>query len=200
VAQAVSAVLFGIAVAAPLGPIALLLIHTGLNRPLRAALAGALGVALADLSYALIALVAGSGLSTALRTHQHSLQAGSSILLVLLGLWLAAAALRRAAPESAGSSKIESGGLMRFYLLTLANPLTIVLFAGFAGQIHGVQVAAELLVFAGCLFLGSLVVQVSYASFGIFLQRWLRNASSIRLFNAASGAAIAAFGVHGLLG
>ena len=95
-AQAFSAFLFGVAVAAPVGPIAMLLIRSGLNQRLSAALAGAIGVALADLTYALTALLAGAGLSAALRSQQHVLEAGSSLLLILLGVWLAAAALLRA--------------------------------------------------------------------------------------------------------
>ena len=54
--EAVRAFLFGVAIAAPVGPIALLLIHTELNHRPPAALRAALGVALADLTYALLAL------------------------------------------------------------------------------------------------------------------------------------------------
>ena len=49
---------FGVTIAAPVGPIALLLVHAGLNHRLSAALSGALGVALADFTYALAALSA----------------------------------------------------------------------------------------------------------------------------------------------
>ena len=44
-------------------PRPLLLIHAGLNHPMTAALGCALGVALADFTYALVALSAGSGLA-----------------------------------------------------------------------------------------------------------------------------------------
>ena len=198
-AQAFSAFLFGVAVAAPVGPIAMLLIRSGLNQRLSAALAGAIGVALADLTYAVTALLAGAGLSAALRHQQHVLEASSSLLLILLGVWLATAALLRASSAASAVVNPQAAGLTRFYLLTLTNPLTIVLFVGFAGQMQGGQAAGELVVYAGCLFLGSLVVQMSYASFGAFLQQWLRNPASVRVFNAASGVAIAAFGVYGLL-
>src|SRR5262245_40560718 len=118
-------------VAAPIGPIAVLLIRTGLNHRYSAALAGAMGVALADFTYALVALSAGSGLAVVLRSHQHEIQLAASVLLIVLGLWLAAGAARSANPLPGSDNATGSGpGLLRLYLLTLANPLTILLFVG----------------------------------------------------------------------
>src|SRR5215510_14229812 len=94
--EAVRAFLFGVAIAAPVGPIALLLIHIGLNHRLPAALAAASGVALADLTYALLALTAGAELVGRLETHQNTFRLASSGFLIVLGLWLAAKALLRA--------------------------------------------------------------------------------------------------------
>jgi threonine/homoserine/homoserine lactone efflux protein len=48
------------------------------------------------------------------------------------------------------------------------------------------------------LFLGSLMVQMSYATFGAVLQRWLTAPSAVRAFNALSGLTIAAFGLFAL--
>jgi threonine/homoserine/homoserine lactone efflux protein len=48
------------------------------------------------------------------------------------------------------------------------------------------------------LFLGSLIVQVSYATLGALLQRWLTSTRLVRAFNTSSGLGIAAFGVYGL--
>src|SRR3954470_10917272 len=88
------------------------------------ALLGALGVATADLTYALIALTIGAALSSALSAHRSELQLFSSLLLFALGIWLAQNALR-----STPSRPVDqpAPGLVRLYLLTLANPLTIVL-------------------------------------------------------------------------
>jgi len=105
--EALRAFLFGITVAAPIGPIAVLLVRTGLNHRYSAALAGALGVALADFTYALIALSAGSGLAVVLQTHQREIQLAASALLIALGLYLAAGALRKVDPL-AGSDDAAS--------------------------------------------------------------------------------------------
>ena len=196
--EALRAFLFGVTVAAPLGPIALLLIHTGLNHRLAAALAGALGVALADFTYALVALFAGAGMAELLHGHQRDFQLASSILLAALGLWLTKAA-RKAPPASdTGGARARDPGLVRLYLLTLANPLTILLFVGFSGQMAVSGSVVAVLYGAVFLFLGSLVVQVAYASCGAALQRWLTTPATVRAFNATSGLIIAAFGLYGL--
>lgn len=197
--DALQAFLFGVAVAAPVGPIALLLIHTGLNHRMAAALAGALGVALADFTYALVALSAGSGLAALLHSYQREFQWVSSGLLVLLGMWLVARALRKRA--SAGDpmdTTIRAPGLVQLYLLTLANPLTILLFVGFSGQMPVARGMSTVLYGSLFLFLGSLLVQTSYASFGAVLQRWLTAPGAVRALNALSGVAIAGFGLFGL--
>ena len=197
--EALRAFLFGITVAAPIGPIAVLLVRTGLNQRYSAALAGALGVALADFTYALVALSAGSGLGVLLQTRQREIQLAASALLIVLGLWLAAGAMRKAdllpgADDTGG----QAPGLLRLYLLTLANPLTILLFIGFSGQMTVAGGVAGIAAGALFLFLGSLIVQASYATLGALLQRWLTSPRLVRAFNTASGLGVAAFGVYGL--
>jgi threonine/homoserine/homoserine lactone efflux protein len=73
------ALLFGLTIAAPVGPIALLLVHIGLNHLLGAALLAALGVAAADLSYAVVALTVGAALSSGLSAHRLELKIFSSV-------------------------------------------------------------------------------------------------------------------------
>ena len=197
--EALRAFLFGITVAAPIGPIAVLLVRTGLNQRYSAALAGALGVALADFTYALVALSAGSGLGVVLQTHRREIQLAASALLIVLGLGLAAGAMRKAdllpgADDTGG----QAPGLLRLYLLTLANPLTILLFIGFSGQMTVAGGVAGIAAGALFLFLGSLIVQASYATLGALLQRWLTSPRLVRAFNTASGLGVAAFGVYGL--
>jgi putative LysE/RhtB family amino acid efflux pump len=195
--EAVRAFLFGVAIAAPVGPIALLLIHTGLNHRLAAALRAALGVALADLTYALLALAAGAQLVGLLQTHQSAFRLASSGLLVLLGLWLAVRALLRA--EAAGNAVgPRPPGPLQLYLLTLANPLTILLFAAFSGQMSIQGDFAAVLRGSLWLFLGSLSVQVAYAGLGAVLRQWITAPRAVRRINAMSGVAIAAFGAWGV--
>jgi threonine/homoserine/homoserine lactone efflux protein len=197
--EALRAFLFGVTIAAPVGPIALLVIHTGLNHRLSAALCAALGVALADLTYAVLALAAGSALVGLLHAHQRAFQFASSGLLILLGLWLAARALHNPVSTASGAGPTTRvPGPIQLYLLTLANPLTILLFAAFSGQMSVHGGVGAVLYGSLCLFLGSLAVQTGYASFGAALRRWVTTPSAVRKINAMSGAAIAAFGVWGI--
>ena len=92
----------------------------------------------------------------------------------------------------------QAPGLLRLYLLTLANPLTILLFIGFSGQMTVAGGVAGIAAGALFLFLGSLIVQASYATLGALLQRWLTSPRLVRAFNTASGLGVAAFGVYGL--
>lgn len=191
------AFLFGVAIAAPVGPIALLLLHTGLNHRLPAALRAALGVALADLTYALLALAAGAELASRLETHQNTFRLASSGLLILLGLWLAARALLRTDTASDATAPRALGPL-QLYLLTLANPLTIVLFAAFSGQMSIQGNFGAVLHGSLWLFLGSLSVQTAYAGFGAVLRRWITGSRAVRKINALSGVAIVGFGAWGI--
>jgi len=197
--EALRALLFGVAIAAPVGPIALLLIHIGLNHRLSAALSAALGVALADLTYAVLALTAGSGLLALLHAHDRAIRLASSALLLLLGVWLAMRALRSpsASTDALPEPRTRVPGLIQLYLLTLANPLTILLFVAFSGQMAVGTGVGPVLYGSFWLFLGSLAVQASYASFGAALRRWVTTPAAVRRINAVSGVAIAAFGVWG---
>ena len=144
-------------------------------------------------------LSAGSGLAAVLRTHQREIQLGASALLIVLGLWLATGAMREVDPfAGADSADGRAPGLPRLYLLTLANPLTILLFIGFSGQTTVAGGVAGIAAGALLLFLGSLIVQASYATLGALLQRWLTSPRWVRAFNTTSGLGVAAFGVYGL--
>jgi len=196
-AETVRAFLFGVAIAAPVGPIALLLIHIGLNHRLAAALRAALGVALADLTYALPALAAGAELARRLEAHQSTFRVASSALLIVMGVWLAASSLLRTETAAAATAR-RAPGPLQLYLLTLANPLTILLFAAFSGQMSIQRDFGGVLYGSLWLFLGSLSVQTAYASFGAALRRWITSPGAVRKINALSGVAIAGFGAWGI--
>ena len=191
------ALFFGATVAAAIGPIALLIIHNGMRHGLRAALASATGVATADFVYALAAFAAGSQLAALLEREQRTFALAASAALVGLGLWLAQGALR---PQTAPAERTHARriGFRGTFLLTLANPLTIVLFTGFSGQLALWAHRADALYFAAFIFAGSLPVQACYALFGAAAGRLAPDPRVVRALNTASGAGIALFGVYGL--
>ena len=152
----VKGLLLGLAVAAPLGPIGTLCISRTLERGFWAGVAGGLGTALADATYAMLA-AAGFAAFAALLSRL-------SLPLGLFGglfmLWLGWRALR---PRPvAAAAEIGAGDLIRTtmatFLLTMANPATILTFAAiFAGfGLAAVGDGTKAAVVVAGVFLGSL--------------------------------------------
>ncbi len=193
--------LFGITVAAAVGPIALLIVNYGISKGFRAAFAAGCGAATADLLYALLAFMAGAQVSAWLEGNKFGFQRGSSLLLVLLGFWMLwRACSPRPAPQSGTDSSAPVADSSRPFLatlvLTIVNPLTVLIFVGFAGQLPlggSLNVAATL---ALAVFLGSLLVQSAFALGGAVLAGVLTDPRR-RLLNGLSGAGIAVFGLVG---
>lgn len=195
--------LFGATLAAAVGPIALLIVNYGISLGFRTAFAAGCGAAVADLLYAMLAFGAGAQVVAWLADKQDEFRRLSSLVLILLGLWMlwrawavraVQAPVARTAPMPADAAR----PFLTTLLLTIVNPLTVLVFVGFAGQLPlgGSLRAAGVLALA--VFAGSLVVQTAFALGGAGLARVLSNSRWQRLLNGLSGAAIAAFGFHGL--
>jgi len=192
--------LFGVTMAAAVGPIALLVVSYGVRDGFKAAAAAGLGAALADLAYAGSAFALGSLLLAALARHETAFKLASALTLVLLGVWLTGRALS-ALPAAASPAQARrvTAPLVTTFALTIVNPLTIVLFAAFSAQLPAVKSARAIGAAAFALFLGSLAVQLVWAAGGSVVARFLSHAGAIRALNVASGIAIAGFGVAGVV-
>jgi threonine/homoserine/homoserine lactone efflux protein len=191
---------FGVTMAAAVGPIALLIVSYGVRDGFKPAAAAGLGAALADLAYAGIAFALGSLLLSGLARHEAAVKAGSALTLVLFGAGLAGRALR-ASPAAAPSVQPTrvTAPLVTTFALTIVNPLTIVLFAAFSAQLPAATSGRAIGAAAFALFLGSLAVQLVWAAGGSVVARLLSHVGGLRVLNVASGAAIAAFGVAGIV-
>ena len=186
--------IIGIIMAAPLGPLAVLVIKRSLTKGYKEGLATALGISLADGFYALIAALGLSAVSTFVLTRKEYLFMGGGLLLILLGV----RALKK--PPVLDAELIKEKGfiptLLQTMILTLTNPMTIVTFiaaftaAGFEGQ---EQVMQAVLICLG-VFLGSIswfmVISVISASLRKRVTPYLLN-----LINTISGSLLILFGV-----
>jgi len=190
--------LFGIAVALAIGPIALLIIRAALERGLGAGLACAAGAATADMLFALLAAVAGAAIVPRIDAQRHVLTLASSLVLVALGLWLAVHALLGARRRPAARVALAYGYRSTF-ALTLVNPLTLVAFASFVGQLPLTGRPPEALGVAVAVGAGSFLVAATLALGGAALRRVLADPRWIVALNIVSGVAIAAFGFRGLI-
>lgn len=207
----------GFGVAVPLGAIGVLLVQEGISNGWRPAAAGATGVALVDLGYAVLAVSAGAAVTAMLSGHQRQVQlAGAVVLLVVVARGLLALRRTAAAPAAAvpagapGSAPAEpvlvppSGSpwrvLRRFVGLTAVNPLTalyfVVLTAGLGDRLGTAAAGAA---FAVGVFVSSWAWQLVLAAAGSLtgsrMPAWARTATSL-----VGYAVVAGYAVHLALG
>lgn len=128
----IKSVLLGLAIAAPLGPIGVLCVNRTLERGFWAGMAGGLGTALADASYAALAGAGFAVFAAFLAMIDTPLKLFGGLFMIVLGargLWAVPA--KRAAAVGA---RDLFGTVAATYVLTIANPATILSFAAiFAG-------------------------------------------------------------------
>jgi threonine/homoserine/homoserine lactone efflux protein len=191
--------IFGLSIAAPVGPIAVLCIRRTLAEGRVIGFVSGLGTATADACYGAIAAFGLTAVSTFL-VHQHTwLRLIGGIFLCYLGV------VTFRTPPAARAAAADGGGLWNAYgttfLLTLTNPLTILTFAAIfagigAGELHGAYGSAALLVFG--VFVGSALWWLALSS-GTSLLRTRLTPATLQWVNRFSGAVIAVFGVLALL-
>ncbi len=191
-----TAFVFGAVVAGSIGPIALLIFSTAARQGFVAGAYAGLGAALADFIYALAALSIGALMLPMLAAHDQAIEVGCALLLVGLGLsmiWRQSRTVEAAvAPRAAASS------LLPTFLLTIVNPMTLVMFAGIVPQLPLAGSIGNAAVHAFALAAGSASVGFAIAGSGAAVGRNLPDARWRRAVSAAAAAGIVAFGVYGL--
>ncbi|MCX4385769.1 LysE family transporter [Micromonospora peucetia] len=158
----------GLGVAVPLGAVGVLLLHEGMARGWRPALAGATGVAVVDLVYAAVAVIAGGAVTAVLSEHQGAVRVGGAVVLGVLALrGLVRAVRSRSAAHVLAPGGAPGGAFCKFVALTALNPLTAVYFtvlaAGLGDRLRGLWTAAA---FALGVFAGSWAWQAVLAVIG----------------------------------
>ena len=121
--------LAGYAIAMPVGPIAVLILRTGMRDGLRAALAAGAGCATADLVYASLAMLAGPPLVALIAPVLRPARLVAAALLLFL-------ALRGLRTTDLEAEQRAPAAPLRTYAtvlgLTLLNPATVIYFASLA--------------------------------------------------------------------
>ncbi len=119
----------GYAIAIPVGPIAVLILRTGVRDGLRAAMAAGAGTATADVVYASLAMLAGPALVAIIAPVLVPARLLAAAM--LLGL-----AVRQLRSVDFSATAREPAGTARTYAtvlaLTLLNPATVIYFASLA--------------------------------------------------------------------
>ena len=174
----------GLALALPVGPVALLLLQEGLARGFRVAAGGALGIATVDAAYATVAMLAGGGVGRVLDGHVPLVRVVGAVTLTVM----AADGVRRtltARDGQDGTPVVEARAgttvadrrcgvgrgaparaFARFVAITAVNPLTAVAFTAMAVTLgpvlHGTGRAGFVVGVAGA----SAAWQLALASIG----------------------------------
>jgi len=173
----------GFSIAAPVGPIGLLVLKRTLREGRAAGWFSGLGAALADLIYGMLAV---AGVSLAADFARPVALVGGAIL-----LWLAWQSWREpaATAAAAGRGTTLAGCVATTFLLTLSNPMTILVFAAMVASAGGGAPAWFVL----GVFLGSMLwwTILSAGAHWSGAAKWLSGAMLSRL----SAVTLACFGV-----
>lgn len=205
-AALVAGLLAGYGVALPVGAVGAYLVALTARTSLRTGAWAALGVATADLVYALVAVCGGAALAPALRPVTQPLRLGSALVLIALAAYVATTAVRRyraGRDDDAADKPATSAG--RAYLgmwgMTMMNPLTIVYFTALVlgRQAATAPKGADQAVFVAAVFVASASWQLVLAGSGAVLGRLLTGSRGRLATALASGTLIAVLALRLLI-
>jgi threonine/homoserine/homoserine lactone efflux protein len=148
----------GLAIAAQVGAVSLLLVENAIVAGPRAAVAAGMGVATADLVFAVIAAVTGGAAGAALSSHEAEIRIAAAVVLAAIAVHGLLALVSEADDEAvaAAGTAVAAGRrdrarvhYARFLAITGANPLTIASFAAVAASLSLAGPAAAIAFAAG---------------------------------------------------
>lgn len=195
--------LFGLVLAVPVGPVAVLCVQRTLSEGRLHGLLSGLGAAVADAIYGAIAAFGISAIQDWIIGHQAGLRTIGGIVLLLLAARTLFARSRRETQKEVGKIHTESlvQDFFSTFLLAITNPLTILTFAGLFVTL-GVTEAGESIDNAALLvagvFAGSSVWWFALASTANLARPYLDGGYEI-LIKRISAAILAGFGVYAFI-
>ena len=186
----------GLAVAAPVGPMSLLCIHRTLDHGKTGGLVFGAGIAAADMTYAALAGFGVTAISSLLLAGSFWIRLAGSLLLIWLGARVALSV--PAADKQASLSQSPGRSFLTAYGLTLANPPTIIFFAGLFAALASVAVLSHAVTFAAGVFAGSMLWWV-LLTFLVSRSAQVFRPSVMLWINRISGAILIGFALYGLM-
>ena len=143
----------GLAIAMQVGAVSLLLVEAAVVEGPRRAIAAGMGVATADLAFAVVAVAVGGAAGAALAGHQDEIRLFAAAVLAAIAVH-GLMGLRSGRDQvSADSAPHHSPGARvhyaRFLAITIANPLTIASFVAVAASLSLAGLAAGAAFVAG---------------------------------------------------
>jgi threonine/homoserine/homoserine lactone efflux protein len=188
-------IIIGIALAAPVGPIAFVCVQRSLAHGRLHGISSGLGIATADAIYAAVTAFGLALISDFLLTRQWFFRLFGGIALIAVGLRIVFAAPHDATTDPENESYLADYTTMLAF--TLANPLTILFFAiiipGFGVVISGSTWVTSTIFVIG-VFLGEVAWWVFLCGTLGSMRSYLTR-ERLHLINRLSGLVITAFGV-----
>jgi threonine/homoserine/homoserine lactone efflux protein len=200
----IKGLIVGVAIAAPVGPIGLLCIQRALAGGWISGLASGLGAALADTFYGCIAAFGLTLVQDFLFGHRSTIAVIGGLFLCLLGVRILLAKPSTVAARPQRSAAGLAGDFIGTFMLTLANPMTILSFIAIFAALN-TSAASDSYVAAATLVLGVFGGSAAWwlcLSLGIGVIRHKMDQPVLRWIARGSGALILAFGAtaawHGM--
>ncbi|TSC58230.1 MAG: threonine efflux protein [Candidatus Peregrinibacteria bacterium Greene0416_62] len=188
------AYLFGLTLAFAVGPMALLIVQRGITKGLKSSLATALGIAVADFTYAIIAFSIGTSVLYFVEVYSVYVHLFSGVILLLLAIHICYLALRTYFhKQRIVAAKGSGNDFLSAYMLTMHNPMTVAIFLGFLGYLTEMKTFTGVIAFAFALFLGSLSGQIAIGLTASSLRGFFQNTKAFMALNLMSAVGIAVF-------
>ena len=199
----IAGALAGLALAIPLGPMAIMLISTTIKHGRKIGVFGALAMASVDFTYAAIVFAFGNVVVSVLTDWVFPLRVLGSIILVYVGIKIFIDARRSSkinSPDLSNSPTSRFKTYAKFFGLTVLNPATAFYFFGITPSVAVLAQGTgfmSIAYFAVGVFLGSIVWQL-FLVFAANLTKAFTNAKVQHRIQYAGGLLIIALAV-GLL-
>lgn len=168
----------GLALAIPVGPMAIMLINTTISKGLRHGVVGALGMASVDATYALAVFVVGGLIASALTSLKLVFGLVGAAILLALGVQTALKNLKLLRENAnIGGKTVESTSMAKtfgiFVAATVVNPPTALYFLALAPNVANMGYALNPLnvtIFVVAVFFGSLIWQEALVFAGLAIR------------------------------
>ena len=168
----------GLALAIPVGPMAIMLINTTISRGLRHGVVGALGMATVDAGYALAVFVVGGLIATALASLKVTFGLVGAAILLVLGIQTAYKNLKLLrSPNSSTGRTVDSGSVGKtfgiFVAATVVNAPTALYFLAIAPNVANMGYSLTVInvsLFVVSVFFGSLIWQETLVFTGLAIR------------------------------
>ena len=194
----------GLLVAAPIGPVNVLVIQRAVSRGFWGGLAAGLGAVVGDGLLAAIAAFSVTAISEAMRAYAGWIQLIVGLLLVGFGLALLFARPALTIPLGQKSHLLEHAGIIpQTFFLTVTNPGAILgmaaMIGGLGSLIGGLNTYLEALLLVAAVMGGSLLWWLGLSELIATIRHKLTE-GRLKLINRIAGAVLIAFGLILLFG